>query len=38
MERFVANAADRWSLTYGFAAIALSLVLGWVASVLFRRR
>ena len=36
-ERFVAMAADRWSLSYGFAAVALSLFLGWGASAVFRR-
>jgi hypothetical protein len=36
-ERFVAIAADRWSFTYGLAAMALSLFLGWAASVFFRR-
>jgi uncharacterized protein (TIGR02186 family) len=36
-ERFVADAAERWSLAYGLVAVALSLLLGWVASALFRR-
>jgi uncharacterized protein (TIGR02186 family) len=36
-ERFVANAADKWSLTYGIAAVALSLLFGWGASTVFRR-
>jgi uncharacterized protein (TIGR02186 family) len=36
-ERFVATAAERWSLTYGLASVALSLFLGWAASALFRR-
>jgi uncharacterized protein (TIGR02186 family) len=36
-ERFVATAAERWSLTYGLAAVALSLFLGWAASAVFRR-
>jgi len=36
-ERFVAFAADRWSFTYGLAAVALSLGLGWAAGALFRR-
>jgi uncharacterized protein (TIGR02186 family) len=36
-ERFVALAADRWSFAYGLAAMAISLFLGWVASVFFRR-
>lgn len=38
IERFVADAAERWSLTYGITAVALSLLLGWSASALFRRR
>ena len=37
-ERFVALAAQRWSLSYGIAAVAISLFLGWSASALFRRR
>jgi uncharacterized protein (TIGR02186 family) len=36
-ERFVANAADRWSFSYGLAAVAVSLLLGWAASAVFRR-
>jgi uncharacterized protein (TIGR02186 family) len=36
-ERFVAKAAERWSFTYGLAAVALSLFLGWAASAVFRR-
>lgn len=36
-ERFVAAAADQWSVTYGLAAVALSLGLGWAAGALFRR-
>jgi uncharacterized protein (TIGR02186 family) len=36
-ERFVATAADRWSLAYGLFAVAVSLFLGWTASALFRR-
>jgi uncharacterized protein (TIGR02186 family) len=36
-ERFVAMAADRWSLAYGFVAVAVSLLLGWGASMAFRR-
>ena len=36
-ERFVATAADRWSLAYGLFAVAVSLFLGWAASALFRR-
>ncbi len=37
-ERFVAEAADRYSLLYGLAAVAMSLLLGWGAAELFRRR
>jgi uncharacterized protein (TIGR02186 family) len=36
-ERFVARAADRWSFTYGLVAVAVSLLLGWAGSALFRR-
>lgn len=36
-ERFVAMAAERWSLAYGLAAVAVSVLLGWGASALFRR-
>ena len=36
-ERFVANAADNWSLTYGLFAVAVSLALGWAAALVFRR-
>jgi len=36
-ERFVAMAADRWSLAYGVVAVAVSLLLGWGASAAFRR-
>ena len=36
-ERFVAMAADRWSLAYGLVAVAVSLLLGWGASAAFRR-
>ncbi|HET9429417.1 MAG TPA: TIGR02186 family protein [Allosphingosinicella sp.] len=37
-ERFVADAAERWSLAYGIVAVALSLLLGWGASMVFSRR
>lgn len=37
-EGFVADAAERWSLAYGITAVALSLLLGWGASAVFRRR
>ena len=37
-ERFVADAAEQWSLAYGVVAVALSLLLGWAASALFQRR
>ena len=36
-ERDVAAAADRWSFTYGIAAVALSLLLGWGGSLVFRK-
>lgn len=36
-ERFVAMAADRWSLAYGLVAVAVSLLLGWGAGAAFRR-
>jgi uncharacterized protein (TIGR02186 family) len=36
-ERFVARAAQRWSLAYGLVAVALSLLFGWAAAALFRR-
>lgn len=36
-ERFVAESADNYPITYGLAAVALSLLLGWGAAVLFRR-
>jgi uncharacterized protein (TIGR02186 family) len=36
-ERFVARAAERFAIFYGIAAVALSLFLGWMGSVLFRR-
>jgi uncharacterized protein (TIGR02186 family) len=37
-ERFVAEAAERWSFTYGLVSVALSLLLGWGASAIFQRR
>ena len=37
-ERFVTTAADRWPLGYALVAIAFSLLLGWLAATLFRRR
>jgi uncharacterized protein (TIGR02186 family) len=37
-EGFVARAAERWSVSYGVSAVALSLLLGWGASAAFRRR
>ena len=36
-ERFIATAAEQWSLAYGLAAVAISLFLGWGASAAFRR-
>ena len=37
-EGFIAQAAERWSLTYGIVCVALSLLLGWAASAFFQRR
>ena len=37
-ERFIADAAERWSFAYGITAVAISLLLGWGASALFQRR
>lgn len=37
-ERFVANAAQRWALAYGLVAVSVSLLLGWVAGAVSRRR
>jgi uncharacterized protein (TIGR02186 family) len=37
-ERFVATAAERWSLAYGLVAVLVSLFLGWSASAAFSRR
>ncbi|HEX5181834.1 MAG TPA: TIGR02186 family protein [Allosphingosinicella sp.] len=36
-ERFVARAAQRWSLAYGLVAVGLALLFGWAAAALFRR-
>jgi uncharacterized protein (TIGR02186 family) len=36
-ERFVADAAERWSFAYGLVAVMLSLLLGWGAATIFRR-
>ena len=36
-ERFVAFAAQQWSVAYGLVAVGLSLLLGWLAGVAFRR-
>ncbi len=36
-ERFVAESAVEWPLTYGITTIALSLLLGWGAATAFRR-
>jgi uncharacterized protein (TIGR02186 family) len=36
-ERDVAEAANRWSFAYGVAAVAMSLLLGWGGSVVFRK-
>lgn len=37
-ERFVAMAAERWSLAYGLVAVLVSVLLGWAGSVVVRRR
>jgi len=37
-ERFVATAAERWSLAYGLAAVLVSVLLGWGGSAVVRRR
>ncbi|WP_404711157.1 TIGR02186 family protein [Sphingomonas sp. MMS24-J13] len=37
-ERFVAGAAEAQPLLYGLVAIGLSLLLGWIAAIAFRRR
>ena len=37
-ERWVAMAAERWSFTYGLAAVLISLFLGWAASAWFQRK
>ncbi|HVL78185.1 MAG TPA: TIGR02186 family protein [Sphingomicrobium sp.] len=37
-ERFVALAARRYEFFYGLAAVILSLGLGWLAALIFRRR
>lgn len=37
-ERFVATAAQAHSLIYGMSVVAISLLFGWGASALFRRR
>src|SRR3546814_10931240 len=37
-ERFVAKAADEWSIFYGLTAIAFALGMGWAAGSLFRRK
>lgn len=36
-ERWVALAAQRWSVAYGLFAVLLSLAIGWAAGALFRR-
>jgi uncharacterized protein (TIGR02186 family) len=36
-ERFIALAAQRWPFSYGIAAVAIALLLGWGASTAFRR-
>jgi len=36
-ERFVARSAQRWSITYGLVAVALSVLFGWAAGYVARR-
>lgn len=36
-ERFVAEAAQTWPFLYGLVAVLLSLLLGWLAALTFRR-
>ena len=36
-EQFVANAAREYGLLYGFATALMAMVIGWFASVVFRR-
>jgi uncharacterized protein (TIGR02186 family) len=36
-ERFVADSAVRWPITYGIIAVAFSLLMGWGAGRVFRR-
>ena len=31
-ERFIENSANHWGLYYGFAAVVLSIGMGWAAS------
>lgn len=37
-ERFVAMAAEQWSLLYGLTATGFALMLGWIAGYAFRRK
>ncbi len=37
-ERFIADAAERWSWAYGITAVAISLFLGWAANAASPRR
>lgn len=37
-ERAVAGFAQQWSLGYGLMAVALSVLLGWLAGIAFRRK
>jgi uncharacterized protein (TIGR02186 family) len=36
-ERFIEQSAQKWPFTYGMAAVALSLLLGWGAARIFRK-
>ncbi len=37
-ERFVASFASNWALAYGLTAVALSVLLGWIAGAVFRKK
>jgi uncharacterized protein (TIGR02186 family) len=37
-ERAVAGFAQKWALAYGLIAVALSVLLGWLAGIAFRRK
>jgi tetrahydromethanopterin S-methyltransferase subunit G len=37
IEQYVADAARDWGLLYGLATSMIALIIGWFASVVFRR-